>query len=340
MFKIPMRLTGLFAAGAAVLLVTGCGTAAGAGQTDDGFTVGMTLPTAQNSTIEAIADGLRAEVENAGGKLVTADSQLQIDKQISDIDMFISEEVDAIVVFPLDFPTLKNVLERADKAGIALFAHDALMTNATPETLSPVRAQVVTGRSQQAKEAADFIEQQTGGTGKVAAIGIAAPVNTNIFLLDRFSQQVKQRPNLELVGQKGNPTDDAAGARPLAEGFLTQHPDLSAVFTYNDPSAIGAAAAAAAAGKDVVVTGFNASQDGLDAVKSGAIDATWDYKPVEIGQTLGRLAIESAVKGNEVGLNYQMDVAMVTKKNVDSFVPWDDRVRQIEDGKYLGLPIE
>lgn len=306
------------------------------------FTVGMTLPTAQNSTIQGIADGLRAELEQHGGKLITADSQLSIDKQIGDIDQFITQKVDAIMVFPLDFPTLKSVLGRADKAGIPLFAHDALMEDAGAEALAPIRAEVVTGRKQQAQEAAKFIAEKTDGAGEVGAIGIAAPVTTNIYLLDQFKQQLETRDGLTFAGQKGNPTDDAAGARPLAEAFLTQYPALSAIYTYNDPSAIGAAAAAKAAAKSkkIVVTGFNASQDGLDALKNGTIDATWDYKPVEVGQTLGRLIVTSVMEKKPIGHFYQMDVAMVTPENVGSFVPWSDRVKQITGGKYLGLPVK
>jgi ribose transport system substrate-binding protein len=344
MFRKKNYLAAAALAATLSLPLSGCGGTSNAGATSGQhvFTVGMTLPTAQNSTIQGIADGLRAEIEQHGGKLITADSQLSIDKQIGDIDQFVSQKVDAIMVFPLDLPTLKSVLGRADKAGIPLFAHDAQMEDQGAPALAPIRAEVVTGRKQQAQEAAKFIAEKTGGTGDVGAIGIAAPVTTNMYLLDQFKEQLKAQNGLTFADQKGNPTDDAAGARPLAEAFLTQYSALSAIYTYNDPSAIGAAAAvkAAAKSKKIIVTGFNASQDGLDAVKNGTIDATWDYKPVEVGQTLGRLIHTSVVEKKPIGHFYQMDVKAVTPENVASFVPWSDRVKQITEGKYLGLPID
>lgn len=344
MFRKKNYLAVAALAAALSLSLSGCGGTSNAGTTsgEHVFTVGMTLPTAQNSTIQGIADGLRAEIEQHGGKLITADSQLSIDKQIGDIDQFVTQKVDAIMVFPLDLPTLKSVLGRADKAGIPLFAHDAQMEDEGAAALAPIRAEVVTGRKQQAQEAAKFIAEKAPGAGEVGAIGIAAPVTTNIYLLDQFKEQLKAQKGLTFADQKGNPTDDAAGARPLAEAFLTQYSDLSAIYTYNDPSAIGAAAAvkAAAKSKKIIVTGFNASQDGLDAVKNGTIDATWDYKPVEVGQTLGRLIHTSVVEKKPIGHFYQMNVKAVTPENIASFVPWSERVKQITEGKYLGLPID
>lgn len=325
-------VSGLFA-------MTACAGNSGAPSDDagGGFTVGYSVAAGQNVALQNIADGLEAEISRQGGELITSDAQLNIDKQISDIDSFVTQGVDAIVVTPIDFPTLTNALSRADAAGIPLFANNAVVdADFAAEDISPFIAQVTTGRAKAAADIATFIEEKIGGQGQVAAIGIAAPVAELNHFVDEFQAQIESKPGLEFVGERGNPSDDAAGARPLADALLTEFPDLRAIMCYNDPSAVGASTAASAAGKDIIVTGVNATQDGLDGVASGAIDATWDYMAPEQGQLLGKLVVATLIDKQEVDFNNVVELAIVTPENVGDFVPWEDRVSQIADGTYEG----
>ena len=347
--KLTRKITKGTALGAAALLAAGAFAGCSSSQPNDGadtgggetFTVGISVAAGQNSTLQAIVEGLRAELETVGGELITADAQLDIDKQIADIDTFVNRGVDAIVVIPLDFPTLGNALQRADDAGIPLFANDATVGGGiTAEELAPFRAQVRTARP--ADEVAAFIDERIDGDGQVGAITIAAPVAQVMYFTDEFEAEIESRPNLEFVGAVGNPSDDAAGARPLADAMLTQYPDLRAIFAYNDPSAVGAAAAATAAGKrdQVVITGFNASQDGIDAVRDGTIDATWDYRAPDEGQLLGRLIIASVMNGEAIGHHYEVVSAILTAENIDDFIPWEERIELIRKGEFEGISID
>lgn len=348
--KFSHRLLKGVALGAVTLLtagaIVGCSSSQGGDDTGSGdeasggLTVGISVAAGQNSTLQAIVEGLRAELETVGGELITADAQLDIDKQIADIDTFVNRGVDAIVVIPLDFPTLGNALQRADDAGIPLFANDATVgPDITAEEIAPFTSQVRTARP--ADEVVEFIDEKVGGEGQVAAIEIAAPVAQLIYFVDDFEQRITANTDLEYVGATGNPSDDAAGARPIADAMLTQYPDLRAIFTYNDPSAVGAAAAATAAGKrdQVVITGFNASQDGIDAVRDGTIDATWDYRAPDQGQLLGRLIIASVLNNETIGHHYDVVSQLLTADNIDEFVPWEERIELIRQGDFVGVPV-
>lgn len=332
------------AAGAAALLAvaafTGCSSTSGGGSGDktEPLTVGVSISFAANETVQAVVAGLEAELSTFDAKLIQADANLSVDKQISDIDSFVNKGVDAIVVIPIDLATIKNALDRADTAGIPIFANDAVVGNdVTAEQLSPVIAQVHTNRP--ADAVAGFIADKTGGKGQVGAITIAAPVAQIQYFVGEVVKNL-EASGMSMIGEpKGNPTDDAAGARPLAEAMLTQNPNLAAIFSYNDPSAIGASAAAKAAGKrdQVVITGFNASKDGLAAIEDGTIDATWDYRAPEQGQLLGRLVKTVVIDGKKVKPQQEVDSEIVTKENVGEFISWADRVDQIKAGKYEGI---
>ncbi|MGO2109996.1 MAG: sugar ABC transporter substrate-binding protein [Pseudoclavibacter sp.] len=336
-------LKGALATGAliGVVAMTACSGSASGGDADGGLTVGYSVAAGQNVALQAISSGLEAELSQTGGELITADAQLSIDKQIADIDSFVTQGVDAIVVTPIDFPTLSNALSRAEAAGIPLFANNAVVDrDFTADEISPFVAQVTTGRDKAASDIAQFIAEKTGGTGQVAAIGIAAPVAELDHFVSEFQADVEATPGLEFVAERGNDTDDAAGARPVADAMITEFPDLKAIMCYNDPSAVGASSAATAAGKrdQIIITGVNATQDGLDAVASGAIDATWDYMAPDQGQLLAKL-IAAHMEGQELDFNYVVELQAVTPDNIDAFVSWEDRIAQIKDGSFEGLPV-
>lgn len=324
-----------------VVAMAACsGTASGDGA-DGGITVGYSVAAGQNVALQAISSGLEAELSRNGGELITADAQLSIDKQIADIDSFVTQGVDAIVVTPIDFSTLSNALSRAEAAGIPLFANNAVADrDFQADEISPFLTQVTTGRDKAASDIAAFIAEKTGGSGQVAAIGIAAPVAELDHFVSEFQADIEATPGLEFVAERGNDTDDAAGARPIADAMLTEFPDVKAIMCYNDPSAVGASSAATAAGvrDQVVITGVNATQDGLDAVASGAIDATWDYMAPEQGQLLARL-IAAHLDGKDLDFNYVVELQAVTPDNIDAFVSWEDRIAQMSDGTYEGIPV-
>ena len=73
---------------------------------------------------------------------------------------------------------------------------------------------------------------------------------------------------------------------------MQSHPGVQAVFACNDMMALGAVEAISAADRtgDIIVVGFDAVQDALDAIEAGSMNASIAQNPYE----MGRLAIEYA----------------------------------------------
>lgn len=97
------------------------------------------------------------------------------------------------------------------------------------------------------------------------------------------------------------------------ENMLQAHPDIEAVFAQNDEMALGALEAISAAGKEIVVIGFDATDDALKKIDEGKMAASVAQKPEEIGKT----AIETAVKylnGEKVEEFVPVELELVTKK--------------------------
>lgn len=307
----------------------------------DGAEIGYVSPLEQNVTIKAIGDALKAHVGREGATVTSRNASFDFAKQNAQIREMVAKDVAAIFTWGL-WETFRPAVIEADRAGIPTVTHDAHLTPSSEADFAPAVFQVIQGRDSQAKSAAKFFNEKLGGKGEIIGMTLCANAPTHVYLFERFKAALKAYPGLKLVTVVCNQTDDAAGARPVAQHALTRYRNVRGVYTYNDPSGIGTARAAESLGiRDrIVITGYNAGPDGVQAVKDGTIDATWDYKPVEIGDTLAK-AIALQLAGNTSFEKFVIvEPILYTKDNIDEFVSWEDRIQQIKDGEYIGLDIE
>lgn len=295
-----------------------------------GKKIGFTNPTASNEQLMMLQNAIKARVELLGYQFVPVDDQLNVDKQIADIDQLVAQKVDGIIVFPLDAKSVGPATERAKAAGIKLVGINVDMANLQGD-IGNFDAQVVQGVVQQADEAAALIAQKLGGKGDVLAIGIGVPVPTIMVQVAEFQTKAKSL-GLNILAQVDNPTDDAAGAQTLVEQAMARFPNINAVYAYNDPSALGAYAALSGAGKTgVVITGSNGSSDGIQGVKDGKLIATWDLEPVMQGLTMANVMNDLITSGS--GTSKIVPVTMYDKSNIDTRPGWDKQLQQVSSGE-------
>jgi ribose transport system substrate-binding protein len=109
---------------------------------------------------------------------------------------------------------------------------------------------------------------------------------------------------------------DRTEGMSVMENMLQANPDIQAVFAANDEMALGAAEAIAAAGKEIMVVGFDATDDAVVAIKEGRMAATIAQQPFMLGES----SVQNAVKlmnGEEVVANIPVEVALVTAENAE-----------------------
>ena len=294
------------------------------------FVIGFTNPSAQNEQLRVLQEGIEARADAIGAEVISLDSQLDVDKQVTDFDQLIAEDVDVIITLPLDSAALEPSVERAQEAGIKVVGLSVSLDE--PDDIAPYDAAVNQGLEQQATEAAELVAEELGGTGNVVGIGIGFPVPVILFQVAAMEEQAIAN-GLTWLDTLENPSDDAAGAQPLIEEALLRFDDIDAIIAYNDPSALGATAALRGAGKEgVIVTGSNGSEEGIDLVRDGTIAATWDLLPWKQGLIAVNVAIALA-KGEDVAPSTTVAVQMLTSDNLDDQIPWDDALEQIRSGE-------
>jgi ribose transport system substrate-binding protein len=317
------RLVALFAA--LMLAVTACGGDDGNGDgadTTDGdqaeesgdVTIGLAISTLQNPFFVSLRDGAQEAADEAGVGLSISDAQDDAQQQADDIQDFITQGVDVIVVNPVDSAAIVPSIEAANDADIPVITVDRGADGG--EVLSHIASDNVLG----GQLAGEYLFEQIGGEGTVAQLeGVPGASATN----DRgegFQNALDGADGVELASSQTANFNREEGYS-VGQNLFQANADLAGLFAQNDEMALGALEAAEEAGlDDLVVVGFDATDDAIAAVRDGRLAATVAQQPSE----MGRMGIEAAVaaaNGEEVDAEQPVDVTVVTADNVDEVFP-------------------
>lgn len=266
--------------------------------------IGVTLLTREDDFYRELEAGLKETAEKNGFELIVQSGDKDLSKQQSQIDNFIVQKVDAIIVCPTDTRGIAPAIERANAANIPVFTADIAAGGG--KVVSHVASDNVAG----GKLAAEYIAKALNGEGKVGIIG-QPEVQSTIDREAGFKEEVAKSPKLTLV-----PTLNGEGKRDralkAAEDLLQGNPDIKAIFCINDETALGALSALEAKGKtDVIIVGYDAAPEAVEKIKKGtALKASVAQLPREIGkQTIE--AIAKNFKGEQVAPKTDVPVKIV-----------------------------
>ncbi|AMW32030.1 MAG: D-ribose ABC transporter substrate-binding protein [Fervidobacterium pennivorans] len=249
------------------------------------FKVGLSLSTLNNPFFVTLRDGAMAAAKELGITLLVVDAQDKPAKQLNDIEDLIQKKVDLIIINPTDSAAIVPAIEAANKAKIPVITVDRAAAGG--QVVVHIASDNVAGGAMAAK----FIAEQLKGKGKVVMlVGIPGTSAAR----DRgtgFKTELKKYPGIQLVAEQVANFNRAEGMRVM-ENILQAYPDIDAVFAQNDEMALGAIEAIRAAKKlgKIIVVGFDAIPDALEAVKKGEMAATVAQQPYLMGQ----LAVQKA----------------------------------------------
>lgn len=312
------RVVALFAAVA--LFATACGGDDGNGGDDtpeggDGAaSIALAVSTLQNPFFVSLRDGAQEAADEAGADLAVSDAQDDAQQQADDIQDFITQGVDVIIINPVDSAAIVPSVEAANDAGIPVITVDRGAEGG--EIASHIASDNVLG----GQLAGEYLFEQIGGEGSVAQLeGVPGASATN----DRgegFQQALDEADGIELVSSQTANFNREDGYS-VGQNLLQANADLAGLFAQNDEMALGALEAAEEAGMDdLVVVGFDATDDAIAAVREGRLAATVAQQPAE----MGRLGVETAVAvaaGEDVEAEQPVEVDVVHADNVDDLFP-------------------
>jgi len=326
------------AAGAALAvtgLLTGC-TAGGTTSNEptnnadneasgDKVVIGFSGPAADHGWLGAINSAAKAEAEKYPDiELKVADGTNDANLQISQIETFINDKVDAIVLLPTDGAALTDVAIKAMEAGIPVI-------NVDREFSSPfaARATVLGDNYGMGVSAGTYICEQVGDNPD-AIIAEIPGIDSLPLTQDRSAGFADALEDCGLeVSARVAADFTVQGGEAAASQLLSANPKIDALWNHDDDQGVGVLAAIEAAGRDeFFMVGGAGSKNAMEAIEADdtVLKATIIYPSTQAadGIALARLIAQGKTMSDlitpGVANRIVLDAPVVTKENVDQYI--------------------
>ncbi|EGE53893.1 substrate-binding domain-containing protein [Streptococcus parauberis] len=272
--------------------------------------LGVSISTTNNPYFVSMKDGLDSYAKDKKVSLKVADAQDDAARQADDIQNFISQNVDAILINPVDSKAVVTSIKAANSANIPVILIDRGSEGG--DVLTTVASDNVAA----GKMAAEFAVKELGEKAKTFELSGVPGASATVDRGKGFNDIAKTKLDI-LSSQSAN--FDRAKALNTAQNMIQGNKDVQVIFAQNDEMALGAAQAAKSAGlKDVMIIGIDGQPDAHDAIKKGDITATIAQQPAKMGE----IAIQAAIdhyQDKKVEKSTVSPIYLVKKDNVDKY---------------------
>ncbi|RYE55707.1 MAG: D-ribose ABC transporter substrate-binding protein, partial [Rhizobiaceae bacterium] len=232
-------------------------------------TIAIITPSHDNPFFKAEADGAAAKATELGYEVMVLVHDDDANKQNELFDSAIAAGVKAIILDNAGADASVAAVQKAKDAGIPSFLIDREIT-ATGVAVS----QIVSNNYQGAQLGAEEFVKLMGEAGDYAEL-VGKESDTNAGIRSKgYADVISQYPDLKSVARQ-TANWSQTEAYTVMESMLQANPSIKGVISGNDTMAMGAYAALEAAGRtDVIVVGFDGSNDVRDSILKGGIKAT------------------------------------------------------------------
>lgn len=211
------------------------------------LTIGYTVQSMENAYFVAIVDGMKKAAEERGINLIVSDAAADASKHINAIEDFIAQDVDAIIISPVDQEAVVDAVKDAQAAGIPVVSLDQKVTGSDAfygiyEFDYGHMGGEIAGNWLNEKEAAGQIEDVLNDEGKIEVV--VARYDLIKSVIDRaegLKAGIKDtyKGDKEIVFVYEQNAANADEGFTLAETALTANPDISVFICINDSGALG-----------------------------------------------------------------------------------------------------
>ena len=275
--------------------------------------IGISLGSLGNPFFIALSKGAEAEAKktNPNVKVLTVGYDYDLNKQFTQIDNFIASGVDMILLNPGDPNAIEPAIKKAQARGILVVAVDTAAKGAD--------ITVTTNNVQAGEIACQYIVDKLGGKGDVI-LQNGPQVSSVVERVRGCKSVFAKNSGIKVVSDDQDAKGSREGGLAVMQGHLTRFPKIDAVFTINDPQAIGTDLAAKQLNRqNIVITSVDGAPDIEAALKGNTqIQASASQDPYAMAQ-LGVEALNGKKPENPVVL---MPSTLVTRENVGQYKGW------------------
>ena len=245
--------------------------------------------------------------------------------QISQVETFVNDGVDAIVLLPTDGAALTEAAIAAMDAGIPVINVDREFSSD-----DAARVTILGDNYGMGVSAGEYICGKLGGKSDAIVAEIAG-IDSLPLTQDRTKGFNDALADCGLkVSARVAADFTVAGGQAVTEQLLSANPHIDAIWNHDDDQGVGVLAAIDAAGRDeMFMVGGAGSLNAMNAIKAGdtVLEATVIYPSTQAadGVALARLLVQgkslSDLASPGVPHRIVLDAPVVTKDNVDQYLP-------------------
>lgn len=283
--------------------------------------IGVSMAKFDDNFLTVLRNGMQDYAATKDGvSLQVEDAQNDVSKQLSQIQNFIAQGVDAIIVNPVDTDATPAMTKLAVAANVPLvYVNRMPSDNPLPAKVSFVGSNEVDSGTLEMQEVCKLM----GGKGNILVL-MGELSNQAARQRTQDVHDVIAKPEcsgIKIVEEQTGNWDRTQGT-DLMTNWISSGVQFDAVVSNNDEMAIGAIQALKAAGVDmnkVIVAGVDATQDALAAMKAGDLDVTVFQNAAAQGQG----AVDTALKlsaGEQVESMVWVPFELVTPANMDQYL--------------------
>jgi len=296
---------------ACLLLGATIGGCAGTRDSDRAL-VGVTLLTEAHVFYQDLKTGLQEAADSLGIDLHIVAGEWDLARQTQQIQNFITLNMDAIVVAPVNSSGIVSAISEANDAGIPVFTADISADAGT------IVSHIASDNKQGGRLLGEYVAERLNGRGNVAILDqpTVASVRDRVA---GFREALEDYTEIQIVAAPAVERGLRDVAKEKTDNLLAGGRRIDAIFGSNDDCALGALASLDAAGRnDVIVVGYDATPEARTAIASGTVlvaDAVQD--PVEIGRRTIQ-AVAEYLNGVSIPQLVAVPVSLVTKDSLQS----------------------
>jgi len=315
-----MRRFGISAAVMTAALVVAMVPAGAVAQDSDAPVIGLSVKTITNDPFQAAwVESATAAVEAAGGEvqLLVAGGQTAVASQSSQLNDLVTQQVDGIIVSPLDGSAVLPALEKAKEAGVPVILVDQPIAADNEDLYETL---IATDNVRAGRDLATYLVGAMDDPELQVAIIEGAP--GSVAGDDRLTGFLEGLASGDIT-PAASATGEWQNAKALAamENILIANPDLDAVLSASDVMVDGILQALAGAGKtDVAVLAIDGSTVGIQGVIDGKLLADNTQDPMAMGALAAEYALgiaDGSIESGSLPKYVDSGTTTVTSENAE-----------------------
>ncbi|MGR3965056.1 sugar ABC transporter substrate-binding protein [Pseudomonas sp. 910_23] len=281
------------------------------------YRIGVSIARVDDNFMTYVRSGLEAAAKQQDVQIQFEDAQGDVVRQLNQVEGFLNQKVDAVIVLPVDTAATANITRAAVAAKTPL-----VYVNRHPDerTLPKGVVTVASNDIEAGQLQMRYLAEKLGGQGNVAIIMGDLAQNATHDRTEGARQVLKDFPGIKIVEQQSAEWQRNKGM-DLTSNWLLAGTQFDAIVANNDEMAIGAAMALQQAGKakgEIAIVGIDGLPDGLAAIKRGLLAASVFQDPKAQATQAVQAAIK-LIKGEPIEAEVWVPFELIKPEQVAAF---------------------